>query len=393
MILPSKPVKSYFKPIRKAFLALATTALMTGNALARDESGTFPGIFPISFFKTTSNASFIQSIQSVSISLSAAQATNTATISAVTVANAFCVLQGSITSVTATNAGVQNACYVQLTNGTTVTVTRNTATNTCTVNAVVIEFSSGVNVINQGTIAIASGSTSNTATFSAVSANAFVIFLGSSPSATASINGYCATVELTNTTTVTATVGTTLGSGSLTVAYVVVDLSSTIIKSVQKLAKTDATTNASYTDTITSVTTGNSLIFNGGVRSTMTGANFPSMFHTLQLTNGTTVTYTRSGALGTSRTVCGTVVEFQSGVLNSSVQRNTVAISAATSNTATITSVNTSKSFANYCGWLSGGATPAVTFTDLALTNATTVTINLNSSGSSTLSYEVAEFI
>lgn len=373
---------------------LASTALATGNALIKDEAGTFPGICPISFFKAlAANASVIQSIQQVSISLSAAQTSNTATISAVTTANAFVIPQGGITSVTATNAGVQNACYVQLTNGTTVTVTRQTATNTCTVNAVVIEFASGVTLIQQGTISIASGSTSNTATITTVSANAFCIYLGSSPSATASINGYCATAELTNTTTVTATVATTLGSGALTVAYVVVDLSSTIIKSVQKLAKTDATTNASYTDTITSVTTGNSLIFYGGVRSTMTGANYPSMFHTLQLTNGTTVTYTRSGALGTSRTVCGTVVEFQSGILNSSVQRNTLAIAAGTSNTATITSVNTSKSFANFCGWLSGGATPAVTFTDVALTNATTVTTNLNSSGSSTLSYEVAEFI
>lgn len=77
-----------------------------------------------------------------------------------------------------------------------------------------------------------------------------------------------------------------------------------------------------------------------------------------------------------------------------SIQRGTIAIAnPSTSNTATITSVDTAKSIVNNLGWTtsSGGS---VDFARVALTNSTTVTANATptSTVTTTVSYEVIEF-
>jgi len=75
--------------------------------------------------------------------------------------------------------------------------------------------------IQRGTITIANSSTSNTATITAVvTAKSIISLLGTSSTETSAAN-LLARVELTNTTTVTATRGGT--TGSVTVRYLAVE--------------------------------------------------------------------------------------------------------------------------------------------------------------------------
>lgn len=342
---------------------------------------------PLGFF---ASSSFIARIQQSAITIASGATSNTATITSVNTANAMLIYQGLTATSTSNVQSV--ATRIELTNATTVTATRGSSnSDAVTVNFTVVEFTSNVNSIQAGTIGISTIQTSNTAIISAVGANAFILWLGaSSATSMTSLSRVSTSVVLTNSTTVTANIG--LATSAMTVGYMVVDLSSTLVNSVQKLAHTDATAATSYTDTITSVNTNNAIILNNG--DILTVGSGPSVFlHEKVLTDSTTVTYTRSSnATSASRTTYGTVVEFKAAVLNGAVQRGTLALSSQTTNTATITSVNTSKSFISQSGFLTSGTNPNVSQVNLALTNATTITSNMNSSGSATNSYAVVSF-
>jgi hypothetical protein len=173
----------------------------------------------------------------------------------------------------------------------------------------------------------------------------------------------------------------------------VVDLDSTVVASVQQRALTSTSTGTTDVDTITSVTPGNTALFyNGLIRGGAVDIN--SVGYYQQLTNATTVTYTgNSAGSATSRIHMYTVVVFTGAALNGSVQRGTIVLSAQTSNTATITSVTTAKSFVNWGNFAaSTTGSASVTQPTLTLTNATTVTAAVNAAGSPTVSYEVVQF-
>jgi hypothetical protein len=232
---------------------------------------------------------------------------------------------------------------------------------------------------------------------SAVGSNAFVINTGVTVTNTNGFFAHCvASVSLTNSTTVTANQGTI--AVELTLGYMVVDLQSSLVIAVQGITHTWASqTDTSETDTIGGVTSGNSLLIYGGCTSDgSTPCN--AILTRLDLTNSTTVTLTRSlEGLGFSATVTVsyTVVEFATAALNGSIQRGDVALSSSTSGTATISNVNTAKSFANYASQSGNGTMDdngSTNFMSLALTNGTTVTANTNSAGSPTISYEVIQF-
>lgn len=340
------------------------------------------------------STSVIKSIQSGTVTIGASSASGTATITSVTTANAILLWNGETTSNASTSLYSGVSATIALTNATTVTATRgNLIADTVTVSFTVIEFASGVNSIQSGSITIAAGGTSNTATISAVGANAFVLWLGASNVGGGLLYSNIGTsVVLTNSTTVTANCQTGLASNTI-VGYMVVDLDSTIVTSVQQRALTGTAAAGSETDTITSVTTGNTLLFyNGTVR--LSGAVDVDFFSWTQvLTNATTVTFTRTNTASTiSRTHYYTVVQFAAGALNGNVQRGTIALSAQTSNTATISSVTTTKSFVNWGAFLSATGNADVVQPALTLTNGTTVTASVNSAGSPTVSYEVIQF-
>ncbi|WP_088258590.1 hypothetical protein, partial [Fimbriiglobus ruber] len=284
-----------------------------------------------------------------------------------------------------------------LTNSTTVTATINSSGNACTVYGTVVEFTSAAMAtsVQTGTITMSSSVTSGTATISSVTtADSSVFYLGLTTSGTSSTQAdIWTTLALTNSTTVTAAKNS--NGQAVTIGYAVVNFASGLINSVQPRSVTLTTANTSDTDTITSVVTANAMVVYAGCQ---VGANnAPStFFYVPQLTGSTTVTLTRGGTSTTSRTMNYTVVEFASGVLNS-VQRGTIALHNVTSNTATITSVSTSHAVANLNNFSSSLAAgdPAETFPGVALTNATTVTATVNTTGSSitcTVGYKVVEF-
>jgi hypothetical protein len=159
-----------------------------------------------------------------------------------------------------------------------------------------------VKSVQAGTIAI-TGATSNTATVTAVNvANAVLIWLGNRlPVASGGYRQLNARLELTNPTTVTATVNTDPGPNTTTVSFVLVEFFSGVLRSVQRGTITGATTA-----TITAVNTKKSFLVPLG-QTTDNSVGDTSQAATLELTDATTVTQAGGGA----GTVSGyQVVEF-----------------------------------------------------------------------------------
>jgi hypothetical protein len=342
---------------------------------------------------TGGGASVIQSIQQGTITIAAASASNTATISAVVTANSILIFNGITSTTTSSTLYHRATTRISLTNTTTVTATRINTSDSVTVGFTVIEFASGVNSVQQGTITITAGGTSNTGAVSAVGATAFVLYQGMATNDVSGISyaGYAASVTLTNSTTVTANIGAALTTDSI-VGYMVVDLGSTIVSSVQQRTATNTGASSAWTDTISSVTVGQTLLFYNGVITTPKTALITSFANTLELTNSTTVTLTRAGTSTTSQTVSYVAVTFAAAALNGNIQRGTITLAAATSNTATITGVTTAKSAVIWGNERVTSNTPATDLARLDLTNTTTVTATVNTAGSPTVSYQVIQF-
>lgn len=168
-----------------------------------------------------------------------------------------------------------------------------------------------------------------------------------------------------------------------------------LIKSVQRGTITITSPATSNTATITSVAMANSRLRHLW-SSVSSGGNFGQGAISLVLTNATTITATTQTDIGSTHVVSYEITEYWPGVLRS-VQRNTITLGAAvTSNTATITSVNTAKSELSYLGEQSDEAQNADSFAKVVLTNATTVTATRNggggAAGTAIVSFEVAEF-
>lgn len=390
-----KKTIAIYKPLKKVAKLTCATALSTAFAFAKNQAGTFPGMFPITFFKQQVVASsYIVSIQTFSITIASGSTSNTATISSVNTGRSVIFFGGS-EGTDGTNTQ-RDFGHCTLTDATTVTATRGQGTSsTCTVKGTVVEFtSSAVNVSAQyGTIALGAGVTSNTATISSVNTSfATVFFLGESTTGGAHSTSFPANVELTNSTTVTAArVGS---SNTVTVSYCVIEFTSTVIQSIEHKSSTISNTSTTATDTITAVTLANTFINYGSQTSAVSGPN--ATWSSLALTSTTQITFTREGTTTGNRIHKYDIVEFKPGILNSN-QVGTTTLTGATSNTTTITSVNTSKSVLCRNGWRTT-VSSTTSIDDIAgdsvLTNATTVTTARAGSGSNyTSGWQVLEFV
>jgi hypothetical protein len=339
--------------------------------------------------------SLISSIQYVSVTIAASGTSGTATISSVNTGRTAIFYNGLRTGYTGTDIQ-QLGVAVTLTNSTTITATCNTGTaaQTKIVELCVVEFSSGV--AQYGSITITGGTTSNTATISSVdTSRSAVLYLGFTHSASSTEGTAYPALELTNATTVTGTINTAV-AGNTTVNYVVFEFATGVIQSVQKMSVTNNSATTSFTDTISSVSTSNTLLLYNGVNYVNAAISFASMMHHLQLTNSTTVTFTRGASAIVSKTIKYTVLEFVSGVLNSATQQGTIPIgSGSSSATSTITAVTTAKTLVagtNFACAASG--VPNVSHSSLTLTNTTTITGNrVGTTSSSTPAWMVAEFV
>lgn len=336
--------------------------------------------------------SYVNSITQYSITIASGSTTGTTTISAV-VGTAFIVHQGQTTSATTSMAQALARLTIS---GTTVTATRNTSsTNTVTVNFTVVDATSSlIKSVQFGTINITTGTTGTATISSVTTTNSAVAFLGYSSGLAAfdySVN--TPRLSLTNATTVTSTVGAS--STSSNVAFCVIEFQGAALnQNTQFVSKTWTDSATSTTQTITSVSAANTMVIWAGSENHNT-LTFASDQNWVTLTNATTLTYNVGAAGGDSTTTNVWVVEFVSGVLSQSAQRGSIALAAATSNTATITSASTTLTLVNMPGWTS--PTQAATNLDKIIpkvtqTNTTTLTATLNTAGAATVSYEALTF-
>lgn len=330
-------------------------------------------------------------VQNFSITIASGSTSGTATITGVGT-GAFIIYAGE-SSPTSTSMA-QAATRVELTNSTTVTANRNASpVTTVTVKGSVIDATSSlITSIQKGTITIASGATTGTASISAVTnANTAVHLLGF----TGTDTGFTPSSDLPwlslSGTTVTATIAASQAQ-TVTVGYEIIEFNgSALNSSVQQKNTAWTSTTTPHTVTITSVTTGNTMILSGGQGGN--GANPARVEQKITLTNATTLTIDVGTAASLALQYNCSVIEFVPGVLNSSTQRGTITISGATSGTATITAVG-AQAFANNLGMtatVTGGSLAAERST-VALTNTTTVTATKGSTtASGPVSYEAID--
>ena len=87
-----------------------------------------------------------------------------------------------------------------------------------------------------------------------------------------------------------------------------------------------------------------------------------------------------------------TIGQFSTGI--KSIQRGVITLTTVTSNTATITSVNTSKAVVLYGGTtIVNNEGSSITLAKVVLTNATTITVNrIGTSSTLVLAYQVIEY-
>jgi len=343
--------------------------------------------------KVAGGTTYINSVQQVSITIPALSTSATATVTAA-VGTFFLIFQGNTTSATAVQS--EAFCRVSI-SGTTVTATRALGTaGACVVNCAVVDATASlVKSVQFGTITVSSG-TSATATITSVTTNNAVVHLLGCTSSLATFNfgNNTPTLVLTNATTVTSTVRTL--SGTSIAGFVVIEFQGAALNQAkQAFSKSWTNNSVSSTQAITSVTTNNSMLFFAGCDNNLNETNATDQ-QRITLTNATTVTTTTGVAQGDAAIVVNfSVVEFVSGVLSQIAQRGSITLSATTSNTATITSANTTKTLCNWLGYSTATAattTHATILPNITQTNATTITATLNSSGSIVASYEALTF-
>ena len=380
------------KTLRKLLASTVLCGAMLLNsaaAIANDQRGMFT--FPATFFATSG---IVKSLTRFSITIGNGATSNTATISAVDTANSAVFFNMWTTSYTG-DAPRLYSPRVSLTNSTTVTASRDTAdTATITVRGYVIEFKpSAIASIQQSTVTLPSSTASNTATISSVNTSrSMLLYQGiTNTTTTTSPQGVFSNIELTNSTTVTATRanGTT---AVVTIGFCVVEFKAGIISSVQSRTATQATSSTTITDTISSVDITRSIIlYNGALANT---SGIISWLYSIELASATSVSLTRLGTSAVSRTIKYQVVEFAAGILKSNIQRNATVVSGATFADTTVSAVVEDKSSVISAGFKTDGASPNERCSTVTTVNDTTVRAQKNTGTNvSTHAWNLAEWI
>lgn len=165
-------------------------------------------------------------------------------------------------------------------------------------------------------------------------------------------------------------------------------LNRSLVRSVQygSITLAAATTG---TATITAVSVANSVVMYLGATLPFLGPN-PATYARLSITNATTITATSGG--NSQAVVMFVVIEFQTGALKS-LQAGTISLAGSTPVTATVTSVNTNRAFLVWSG-VSANAADDRLLPNITLTNSTTITAAINTTGIGTavVGYQLAEF-
>lgn len=342
--------------------------------------------------------SYVNSVQHGSITISSGSASNTYTLPSAVGSLAFIIFLGNETDTTARPS--YGYARVELTNSNTVTAYRQDGLlNSATAKFCVVDATSDlVSSVQSGTVTIAASSTTGTGAISAVTAtNTALHFLGHTSTATSEAFNHTEAVLSYSGTTVTAT-RISSSSDSVTVGYEFIEFNgSALNSSVQSYQVNWTNSSNSTTQTITSVTTNNTILICAGQsgNSTSSAANVKQR---ADLTNSTTVTIQTNSASSLAQHFNFYVVEFATGVLNSAVQRGTTTVNnGSLSATSTLgTAVTTSQAMMNFVGNTGNQSTsgPNNMLTDVVLTDGSTVTTARGHANNSvTSSWEVVEFV
>lgn len=342
----------------------------------------------------------VASIQQVSITITAGSTSNTATISAVDVANSI-IIYGGFTVDWSVNAIDMNDTYcgLEITNSTTITATRNDTADSVTYNATIVEFNDGWISNKQAGIITISGTSSNTATLSPAFdiARSIVLFCGQTTGTSSEyINTNAASQEpfvyISSSTQVTAARSGT--SGSLPVYYMAVEFSAAKVESVQQF-EIDLTGTTSNAATISAVDTSNAVLFMSGKQ--IDENSWANVYPKMTLTNSTTVTATCNTA-STATKIRGVVLEFAVGIVSSIQRFSSEAFgSGSTTKDTTITAVDTSRAFVSFLGINSTTGSTDISnsvASRVAITSSTNVRLTRQSSAANTItaSFDVIEF-
>jgi hypothetical protein len=371
-----------------------------GNTLTVDVTGTnSDGSATVTSSATSAviaASQYVTSVKRYEVTIPSSTASATVTVDTMDSRSLiFATFRGTST----TSGPTVAACRIERTNDTTVTLIRQSAGGTPTITAEIeiwYATDSLVESVQYGTIALgtisppATATTGTTTITSVDTSRTSIMWLGmDSNSGTLSAGRLNSYVTLTNSTTIT---GVTSNAITGSIGFMAVQWASGAIDSVQNLLDTYTSANTSENKTITSVDVNRSLVFYAGISGLITGSS--DLLYTRELTGSTTLTYTRVGTATISRTISTSVVQFKSNVFAANIQRSTINLAGVNSNTATITNVGTSKGFSLFNGWRSAqtNANPSTNWATIELTNGTTVTGTINSTGNTTvIAFEASE--
>lgn len=350
-------------------------------------------------------ASIIQSVQQVSITISSSSSSNTATITSVDTSNCMLIYGGLETGTTgglATHSGW--GVRFALTNATTITLTRTDSPSyAVTATVTVVEFIPGVIDSRQEFVANMVSSSTTTDTITSVNTSNTSIFQLGSQGNSGSIsnsNQFSADTELVSSTSVKTT--RTSSSGNLDVGIQVIEWNSAFIDSIQRLDVSLTLVSGSQTTTITSIDLDRTFLGYGGW-GVIGGSSTRDRWFRTRIQNATTVQVQDAAGISTAQAdpLTQNVIEFATGLV-ASVQRGSISKlgSDGATKDATITAVDTTKTFVNFMGF--AGDDNSYTDTDelpvrLFLQDSTTVRMSGATGGGASDSvqayYEVIEFL
>jgi len=380
-------------------VAVASVAKFLGRTKATGDS-------VMNVLYAAAGGGIISSIQQMDLTIASSSATGTATITSVdTSRTAVFFSYNNAGAVRQTLGNIDIAgtfCRVSLTNATTVTATRGSASAfSKDIVVTVVEYSAAaVDSVQQGTIAMTNGIVTATDTITSVTTSRSVaLFNGDTISANVGDGRARTSVSLTNATTVTATRGTgTASAHTTTSGYVVIEFAAGITDSVQEFEVT-ISSGTSATATISSVDTSKTATFPGGMTTPQASNDMGHEYCYCALTNATTVTATKGASGGNTVTINGTMVEFADDIVNT-IQRGVVTMAGGdlTKDT-TITAVDLSLSTVQALGGTSTSTAaidPEETYFTLEFTSTTNIQSAIGDTGSGRnviYSYEVVEYV
>ena len=380
-------------------VAVASVAKFLGRTKATGDS-------VMNVLYAAAGGGIISSIQQMDLTIASSSATGTATITSVdTSRTAVFFSYNNAGAVRQTLGNIDIAgtfCRVSLTNATTVTATRGSASAfSKDIVVTVVEYSAAaVDSVQQGTIAMTDEILTATDTITSVTTpRSVALFNGDTISANVGDGRARTSVSLTNATTVTATRGTgTASAHTTTSGYVVIEFAAGITDSVQEFEVT-ISSGTSATATISSVDTSKTATFPGGMTTPQASSDMGHEYCYCALTNATTVTATKGASGGNTVTINGTMVEFADDIVNT-IQRGVVTMAGndLTKNT-TITAVDLSLSTVQALGGTSTSTAaidPEETYFTLEFTSTTNIQSAIGDTGSGRnviYSYEVVEYV